>query len=85
MLPEEKELLEKSVALGEENNKMLRSLTRSMRWGRIMRIVYWTLLIGSALGAYYFIQPYIEQVLGVYSGARGNIEDLNSFIENLKQ
>jgi hypothetical protein len=84
MSPEERKMLEKSVALAEENNKMLHRLTRSLVWGRIIRIVYWTLLIGSAVGAYYFIQPYIEQIIGVYGGTKSNLEGINSIFENFK-
>jgi hypothetical protein len=85
MSPEEREMLEKSVALAEENNKMLHSLMRSMRWGRIARIVYWTLIIGSAVGAYYFVQPYIDQIIGVYGGTKNSLENVNSLFENFRE
>ncbi|KKU50461.1 MAG: hypothetical protein UX71_C0001G0116 [Parcubacteria group bacterium GW2011_GWA1_47_10] len=85
MSPEEREMLLKSVALAEENNKMLHSLTRSMRWGRIARIVYWTLIIGSMAGAYYFIQPYAEQILGIYGSTKSNVENVNSIFDKFRQ
>ncbi|OGI80701.1 hypothetical protein A3D43_02375 [Candidatus Nomurabacteria bacterium RIFCSPHIGHO2_02_FULL_41_52] len=69
MDPESKKLLEATFKLAEENNGMLRSLHRSMRLSRIMSFLYWAFIIGSAIGAYYFIQPYLEQLVGVYSGA----------------
>lgn len=69
MSPEERELLNKSVALAEENNKMLHSMRRSMRMGNIARGVYWIFIIGSAVGAFYLLQPYIDQLKDVYSGA----------------
>jgi len=69
MSPEERELLEKSVSLAEENNSMLHSMRRSMRIASIMRLIYWALIIGSAVGAYYFIQPYLEQLISIYGGA----------------
>jgi hypothetical protein len=81
MSPEEKELLDKSVALGEENNKILRSMQRSMIWGRVWRTFYWFLIIGSTVGAYYFVQPYIDQILEVYGGAKSNIEGINSLFK----
>ena len=67
---EEKELLKKNITLAEENNDMLRSMQRSMRLGRIMSILYWVFIIGSAVGTYYLIQPYIEQITGAYGGAK---------------
>jgi len=69
MNPEEKKLLEDTFALAEDNNKMLHSLKRSMRMQRIMSLLYWVFIIGSAVGAYYLIQPYVDQMIGVYGNA----------------
>ncbi len=76
MSPEEKELLKRAVALGEENNEILRGMQRSMRIQRFVRIAYWIFIVGSAVGAYYLIQPYLESLVGFYGGA-GDL--LNSF------
>ena len=69
MSPEERELLEKSVNLAEENNEILRAMRRSMRIARIMSFMYWIFIIGSAVGVYYLIQPYIDQLKSLYGGA----------------
>ncbi|OHA93174.1 MAG: hypothetical protein A3H52_03140 [Candidatus Zambryskibacteria bacterium RIFCSPLOWO2_02_FULL_39_26] len=69
MSPEEKELLKRSVALAEENNDMLRRMQRSLRISRFISILYWVFIIGSAVGAYYLIQPYLESLAGVYGSA----------------
>ncbi|MFA6257849.1 MAG: hypothetical protein WC671_02450 [Candidatus Paceibacterota bacterium] len=85
MDPESKKLLEDTFALAQENNKMLRSVSRSIRISRIMSIIYWALVIGSAVGAYYFIQPYIDQLIGVYSGAKSNLDSFGSLLDNLNK
>ncbi|MFA6076846.1 MAG: hypothetical protein WC735_02100 [Candidatus Paceibacterota bacterium] len=69
MSPEERELLNRSVALAEENNKMLHSMRRSMRLASITRAIYWIFIIGSAVGAFYLLQPYVDQLKDVYGGA----------------
>ena len=69
MDPESKKLLEESLALAKDNNSMLHSMRRSMRMQRAMTAIYWLFIIGSAVGAYYFIQPYLDQVIGLYGGA----------------
>ncbi len=69
MSPEEKILLNKILETTEENNKMLRSVTRSIKISRIMSAVYWIFIIGSAVGAFYLIQPYIEALMSVYENA----------------
>ncbi len=79
MDPESKELLKANLELAQENNKMLHSIRRSMQTSRIMSYVYWVFIIGSALGAYYYIQPYVDQVLDVYSGANDTLNTIRNF------
>ncbi len=86
MSPEEKELLNNIIEKVEENNDMLRSMQRSMKWARIMSTIYWVFIIGSAVGAYYLIQPYIEAVTSAYGGAKSTIGgSVGGFSDTLKE
>ena len=76
MTPEEKELFKRSIALAEQNNDILRSIQRSLRFARFMSIIYWVVIIGSAVGAFYFIKPYIGKVTTMYDTAT---QTINSF------
>ncbi len=69
MSPEQIELLKRAVALSEENNDILRSMQRSQRITRFIRIVYWVVIIGSTIGAFYLIQPYIDSLKDAYGSA----------------
>lgn len=75
MLPEERELLKKSVSLAEENNKMLHLMRRSQRVSQFMSLLYWVLIIGSAVGAYVLIQPYVDQVVETYGSFSSMIKN----------
>ncbi|PIR38203.1 MAG: hypothetical protein COV34_01125 [Candidatus Zambryskibacteria bacterium CG10_big_fil_rev_8_21_14_0_10_42_12] len=55
------------LSLTRENNTMLHKMRRSQRIANIMRVVYWLILAGAAIGAYYFIQPYIEGAQQFYN------------------
>ncbi len=77
MSPEERELLNKSVALAEENNSMLRSMRRGQRWANIVRAVYWIVIIGTAVGAFYFLQPYFDEVMRMYTTVSREFKNLN--------
>ena len=69
---QEKELLE----LTRENNEILKKVRKSMFWSRIIRIAYFLIIIGITLGAYYFVQPYLESVLGAYSNLLGQVDKI---------
>ncbi|MBY0376596.1 hypothetical protein K2P96_01325 [Patescibacteria group bacterium] len=77
MDPESKKLLEDTARLAQENNQILHSMRRSMRWARVMSLLYWVFIIGSAVGAYYFIQPYLDQVIKLYDGASTTLKGFN--------
>ncbi len=68
MDPKEKELLEESVELSRENNKILKKLRSAMRVSRAFKIMYWTIIIGSMFGFYYYFQPLIDNLMGTYEG-----------------
>lgn len=76
MEPEEREMLKKALELSEENNRMLHAIRRSMFWGRVARLVYWIVIIGAAVGAYYYLEPYIDGAIDAYGNVKG---DLQSF------
>lgn len=71
MDPEERKLLEETHALTQENNKILHSMRRSLRWQRIMSTLYWVIVIGSAIGAFYLLQPYLLSLMDAYDAASG--------------
>lgn len=66
---EEKTLLKKTIALEEENNSILRSIKRSLHITSIVSYLYWIFIIGTAVGAFYLLQPYWEDVVGLYGKA----------------
>lgn len=66
MDPDIKELLEKNLALNEENNRLLRGLRRSNRLAFVWRVIYIALFLGGAAFAFTFLRPYYEGVKGTY-------------------
>ena len=80
MQPEEKEMLKKTLELSQENNKMLHSIRRGMTINRILRIAYWVIIIGAAVGVYYYITPYIDSAVNVYGGVKGDLQNLGNLI-----
>ncbi len=68
MNPEERSLLERTYKLAEENNTILRSIRRSTRIGNVIKFIYWAIILGLSFGAYYFIQPYVQFMMGALGG-----------------
>ncbi|HBB56927.1 TPA: hypothetical protein DEW47_02570 [Patescibacteria group bacterium] len=59
-----KKLLRENLELSQENNKMLRKMNRARIFGTVFWVVKWVVIIGLSYGAYVYIQPYIEKMIG---------------------
>ena len=81
-----KEILNKILETTEDNNKFLKKISRGILFSRIMTFVYWIVILGVGVGAYYYIQPYIDGLFDTYDGVRGGLQGVSDFINfNIKR
>ncbi len=80
---ETKQLLTETIELEKENNKMLHGIVRSQKIANIYRIVYWGIIILSTFGAYYFIQPFLDNIFNVYTGGTSGSSNMSDIFSNL--
>jgi hypothetical protein len=57
----------------EENNEILHKLHRAEKLRQFGSLLYWLIVLGLAFGAYYFIQPYVDNLRGLYGEFRDRI------------
>ena len=80
MTPEEKEMLEKTYVLSQENNEMLKKIKGSQKMSNIMRWVYWIVIIVLSVASFWLIQPYINSLLS----ATGDTSSLSQILNQYK-
>ncbi len=78
MDPEDKNTLRKVLELEQKNNKMLNSIQKSMFWSKVFRAIYWVIIVAVSIGAYYYIQPYIDQAISAYGGFKGDVMNMKN-------
>jgi len=83
MDPETKELLEETLKVSRENNRLLRKMQSAILWGRIFKIIYWIIILGSIFGLYYFLQPVIDSLGEAYTGFGTSIEKAKGVLDAL--
>lgn len=83
MTPEERQLLIQTSRLVEENNKILRKMHRAALWGTIFRVLYWAVIIALSIGAYYFIQPYVDQLQQAYGGIKQDVTNVRNTVNQV--
>lgn len=64
---ENEKILNQILEKVEENNKILHKIRRASFWGNVFRIFYWAIIILSAIGAYWLIQPYYNTITSAYN------------------
>lgn len=78
MTPEERSLLERTLSLAQENNKMLHKIRNSARISSLLRLFYWIIVLGLSFGSYYLIQPYIDQLGKAYGVLNDGVNTVKS-------
>lgn len=71
MDPNEQQQLKEALELSRENNRLLKKMWRVTQWGRAVKALYWLVIIGVTIGAFYFLQPYVDTLQEVYGGLQG--------------
>lgn len=57
-----KQLLRENLEVSQESLKILKKINRDRILSNIFNIVKWAIIIGVSVGAYYYFQPYLEQM-----------------------
>ena len=82
MDPETRQKMVELLELTRENNKILHGLRRSQRWNTILNIIYWLIIIGIAIGAFYFLQPYVEK-FDAFRKSIPNITQIQAYFQTI--
>jgi len=75
---EDRRKIQRTLDLVEENNKMLKKMVRSMRWTRLMHIIYALVIIGASIGIFYYVQPIFNQLLETYGAFKDSVNRLGN-------
>ncbi len=78
MDPESKKLLKDTFDLAQKNNKMLHKVRRVQKWVTFWQTLKLLVIIGIAVGAFYFIEPYLDKVLSLYDSISSTEQKLKN-------
>lgn len=76
MEKEDRERLKRILELTEKNNKIIRQMHATMRWGRVLKVIYWIVILGIAVGAFYFLQPVLTSVRDTYETLGDSVDSI---------
>ena len=79
MDPESKKLLEETFRLAQENNNMLHKVRSVQKWANLWSLLKVLLIIGIALGSFYFLEPFVNKFISIWNNVSGSQQqNLNS-------
>ena len=84
MTPEEKSLLERALAISEENNKILRGLRNSHRTAVFLRIFYWIVILVVSYGSFLAIQPIFNSLLNMVGQSQGSPAQSKQVVDQIR-
>ena len=65
--------LKEVIRLEKENNKILLKLYKTQKLNLVIKTIYWFILIGIAIGAFYFLQPFLDNITQIYKGGTDSL------------
>jgi len=86
MTPEERKMLVDTYELSQENNVLLKKIRRGALISSSFRVLYIVIILAITFGSFYFIQPYIDQLKGIYGGVQdsvGKAQNMGSSLGNI--
>ena len=75
---ESKQLLQNTLVLAEENNKMLHKIRGVQKRGTLWQVLKLIIIIGIALGSFYYIEPYLNKIMDLYNSVSGMQQQINN-------
>lgn len=72
--------IERNTELLKENNKLLKRLQRNARWGLIIRLVWFAVLIGLPFALYFYVlEPYFTALGSSYDTFEAGVQEIPGY------
>lgn len=78
------EKVDRLTDLAEENQRMIKNLYKRARFATVVMLVKWFVIIGLALGSFYFLQPFLENTMNFYESVAGKGSSSSSLLDFFK-
>jgi hypothetical protein len=78
MDPESKKMIEETFYFAQENNKILRKIRSVQKWDIFWSLLKWFVVIGIALGSFYYLEPYVNKIMNFYGSISGTSQSAGS-------
>ncbi len=79
-----KKMITETLKLSQENSALIKRIDRRQRYGMYWRTITVIIAVASALGVYYYFQPYVDQFVDIYNQAEKTFIQFGTIPEQLR-
>lgn len=73
-----RKMLQELLSLTEENNKMLKKVRGVQKREAFFGALKFIIIVGIGFGVFYYIEPYVNQIIDIFGTVSGLEQQLNS-------
>lgn len=75
--PKIEAMIRETHRLAQENHKMLKKIDKTNRRDKILRYLKWAVVLAALFGAYYLVQPLIQNLQEAYTSIFETLGEIN--------
>ena len=79
-----KKLLRQNLEISRESFKILKKLHRARKFALAFKILYWTAIILMVLGAYYYVQPFVDTFAKTFGEMKEDVSAIGEASKAIK-
>jgi hypothetical protein len=81
---EDKSVYDEILAIGQENNRLLKKLIRRQRWAVFFSFLKILIIVVPLVAAYIYLPPLLDEIMSNYRSAIGTVNELKSTTQELE-
>ncbi len=74
-------MVQETLNFARENNNILKKMRRAQRRTFTLHLIYWIIILGISVGAYYFAKPYFDKAMALYTQGAQNFTNFKDFFK----
>lgn len=71
--------IEELTRMVAENTRVVKKIRSVQKWNNIWTLLRYVIIIGLAIGAFYFVEPYYKQVQDLYAKGSAQFNSFSNF------
>ncbi|MCA9352953.1 hypothetical protein KC901_02110 [Patescibacteria group bacterium] len=82
LLKKNHKLLLETVEIARDNQEKIKKIQAHIRRTLVIKTIYWFIIVGVTIGAFYVSKPYINDAVENYNNLKNNVDNASGIIQD---